>query len=70
MPEDAPHSPPPAAPGQWLLCVASMPAEDPAARMRVLRTLEALGATVLREGERLQALLAILVLLVLLAAAL
>ena len=27
-----------------------MPADDPASRMRVLRTLEALGATVLREG--------------------
>ena len=35
---------------RWLLCVASMPADDPASRMRVLRTLEALGTTVLREG--------------------
>lgn len=34
----------------WLVTVAQMPAEDPAARMRVLRTLEALGAAVLREG--------------------
>jgi len=35
---------------RWLLCVASMPADDPASRMRVLRTLESLGTTVLREG--------------------
>ena len=45
-PQDAP------APA-WLLCLASMPAEDPASRMRVLRTLESLGATVLREGAYL-----------------
>src|SRR4030095_2949287 len=36
--------------GYWLLMVAQLPAEDPAARMRVLRTLESLGAGVLREG--------------------
>ena len=42
-------SPGPAEP-RWLLCVASMPADDPASRMRVLRTLESLGTTVLREG--------------------
>jgi hypothetical protein len=42
--------PRPEPPPGWLLCVASMAADDPAARMRVLRTLEALGATVLREG--------------------
>ena len=42
-------SPGAAEPG-WLLCVASMPADDPASRMRVLRTLESLGTTVLREG--------------------
>jgi len=41
---------PGAAEPRWLLCVASMPADDPASRMRVLRTLEALGTTVLREG--------------------
>jgi hypothetical protein len=41
---------PGAAEPRWLLCVASMPADDPAPRMRVLRTLEALGTTVLREG--------------------
>jgi hypothetical protein len=34
----------------WLLTVTQLPTEDPAARMRVLRTLESLGAAVLREG--------------------
>jgi hypothetical protein len=34
----------------WLVLVGQLPTEDPAARMRVLRTLEALGAGVLREG--------------------
>jgi hypothetical protein len=53
MPQDAPASPPGSGGRQWLLCVASMPAQDPASRMRVLRTLEALGATVLREGAYL-----------------
>lgn len=37
----------------WLVTVALLPAEDPAARMRVLRTLESLGAAVLREGAYL-----------------
>ena len=37
----------------WLLLVALMGTEDPAARMRVLRTLEALGAAVLRDGAYL-----------------
>jgi hypothetical protein len=36
--------------GQWLALVARLPVEDPAARMRVLRTLESLGAAVVREG--------------------
>ena len=36
--------------GSWLVTVAQLPTEDPAARMRVLRTLESLGAAVLREG--------------------
>ena len=36
--------------GTWLLLVARLPVEDPAARMRVLRTLESLGAAVMREG--------------------
>jgi hypothetical protein len=36
--------------GQWLVLVAQLPIDDPAARMRVLRTLESLGAAVMREG--------------------
>ncbi len=43
-------NPPQSESGRWLLLVASLPTEDPAARMRGLRTLEALGAAVLREG--------------------
>ena len=35
---------------RWLFCVASLPIADPETRMRVLRTLEALGAAPLREG--------------------
>ena len=35
------------------MTVAQLPIEDPAARMRVLRTLESLGAAVLREGAYL-----------------
>jgi hypothetical protein len=35
---------------KWLVYVASFPTDDPAARMRVLRTLESLGCAVLREG--------------------
>jgi hypothetical protein len=38
-----------AAPG-WLLTVAQLPIDDPASRMRVLRTLESLGAAVMRDG--------------------
>jgi len=45
--------PGPQAEGAWLLTVAQLPTEDPAARMRVLRTLESLGAAVLREGAYL-----------------
>ena len=41
---------PPAEPGRWLVLIASLPTEDPAARMRMLRTLESLGAAVMREG--------------------
>src|SRR5438045_2903795 len=37
----------------WLLTIAQLPTEDPAARMRVLRTLESLGATVMRDGAYL-----------------
>jgi hypothetical protein len=36
--------------GTWLATVVQLPHEDPAARMRVLRTLESLGAAVMREG--------------------
>jgi hypothetical protein len=39
--------------GRWLVMVASLPTEDPAARMRMLRTLESLGAAVMREGAYL-----------------
>jgi hypothetical protein len=39
--------------GNWLVMVAQLPTEDPAARMRVLRTLESLGAAVMREGAYL-----------------
>ena len=35
---------------QWLVYVASLPMDDPAGRMRVLRTLEAMGCALLREG--------------------
>ena len=37
----------------WLVTVAQLPVEDPASRMRVLRTLESLGAAVMREGAYL-----------------
>jgi hypothetical protein len=40
----------PAAVPTWLVFVASLPTDDPAARMRVLRTLDSLGCAVLREG--------------------
>ena len=39
--------------GKWLLIVTQLSTEDPAARMRVLRTLESLGAAVIREGASL-----------------
>ncbi len=35
---------------RWLVTIAQLPTEDPAARMRMLRTLESLGAAVMREG--------------------
>lgn len=44
---------PPAEPGRWLVLIASLPTEDPSARMRMLRTLESLGAAVMREGAYL-----------------
>lgn len=34
----------------WLAYVTTLPTDDPAARMRILRTLESLGCAVLREG--------------------
>ena len=34
----------------WLVTIAQLSTDDPAARMRVLRTLESLGAAVMREG--------------------
>jgi hypothetical protein len=39
-----------AAGGRWLVIVTRLPTDDPAARMRVLRTLESLGTAVMREG--------------------
>jgi hypothetical protein len=39
--------------GRWLATIAQLPIDDPAARMRVLRTLESLGAAVMREGAYL-----------------
>ena len=39
-----------AAAARWLAYVTTLPTEDPAARMRVLRTLESLGCAVLRDG--------------------
>jgi len=34
----------------WLVLIATLPVDDPAVRIRALRTLEALGAAVMREG--------------------
>jgi hypothetical protein len=45
--------PAPTEAGRWLALIASLPTEDPAARMRMLRTLESLGAAVMREGAYL-----------------
>lgn len=44
---------PPVERRRWLVLIASLPTEDPAARMRMLRTLESLGAAVMREGAYL-----------------
>ena len=35
---------------QWLACAASLPTDEPSARMRLLRMLESLGCAILREG--------------------
>lgn len=40
----------PAAREDWLVLVATLPTEDPPTRMLILRTLEALGVAMLREG--------------------
>jgi len=45
LPREAPRTS-----SQWLVYVASLPMDDPSARMRVLRTLEAMGCALLREG--------------------
>src|SRR4051812_48482356 len=39
--------------GNWLVTIAQLSTDDPATRMRVLRTLESLGAAVIREGAYL-----------------
>jgi hypothetical protein len=39
-----------AAGARWLAYVATLPTDDPAARMRILRTLESLGCAMLRDG--------------------
>ncbi len=36
--------------GRWLAYITTLPTEDPAARMRVLRTLESLGCAMIRDG--------------------
>jgi len=43
----------PEAAQSWLVTIAQLPVEDPASRMRVLRTLESLGAAVMRGGAYL-----------------
>lgn len=47
------NKPQPSEAGRWLVLIASLPTEDPAARMRMLRTLESLGAAVMRDGAYL-----------------
>ncbi len=44
------NRPPPSEDHRWLALIASLPTGDAAARMRMLRTLESLGAAVMREG--------------------
>lgn len=41
------------APEDWLLSLTQLPGEDPAVRMRLLRTLDGLGAAVVRDGAYL-----------------
>jgi len=48
-----PTTPPPEAPppgSRWLVFVTQLPTDDPAGRMKVLRTLETLGCAPLRDG--------------------
>jgi hypothetical protein len=47
-----PHATRPVVPelAGWLLMIAQLPVDDPSSRMRVLRTLESLGAAVARDG--------------------
>jgi hypothetical protein len=48
-PNNPPDAPPP--PGtRWLVFVTQLPTDDPAGRMKVLRTLETLGCAPLRDG--------------------
>ena len=46
-----PETPPPGA--RWLVFVTQLPTDDPAGRMKVLRTLETLGCASLRDGAYL-----------------
>jgi len=51
-----PSTPPPEAPppgARWLVFVTPLPTDDPAGRMKVLRTLETLGCAPLRDGAYL-----------------
>ena len=51
-----PNTPPqePLPPGtRWLVFVTQLPTDDPAGRMKVLRTLETLGCAPLRDGAYL-----------------
>src|SRR5574341_1545606 len=43
-------SPSPTAANRWLVTVTQLPTDNPAGRMRMLRTLESLGAAVMHEG--------------------
>jgi hypothetical protein len=47
----APEAPPPGS--RWLVFVTQLPTDDPAGRMKVLRTLETLGCAPLRDGAYL-----------------
>jgi hypothetical protein len=50
-PSTPPPEPPPGA--RWLVFVTQLPTDDPAGRMKVLRTLETLGCAPLRDGAYL-----------------